>query len=63
MKKFNTCIEFKRCELNNELCFATNVYEIKLLPNIVLLIINRNLPTKIEKFNDNRQSNEIFTDM
>ena len=51
MKKFNTCIEFKRCELNNELCFATNVYEIKLLPNIVLLIINRNLPTKIEKFN------------
>ena len=45
MKKLNTCIQFKLCELYNELRFATNVYEIKLLTNIVLLIINPNLPT------------------
>ena len=45
MKKLNTCIQFKLCELYNELCFATNVYEIKLLTNIVLLIIDPNLPT------------------
>ena len=45
MKKFNTCIRCKLCELNNELCFETNLSEIKLLTNIVLLITDPNLPT------------------